>query len=95
MARIRWQGAEYTATPLRQLDNGNWRMKVRQHGPRFSAGSEIEVKPAEIVEMGAAEAPADDGRAALEAAMAEERKNLPSVQELLAAAREEKKPDGQ
>lgn len=84
MARIRWHGQEFIADPVRQLENGNWIMTAREHGARFTVGTEIEVKPGEIVEMAAAEAPAaDESQAKLEAAMAEERKTLPSVQELL------------
>jgi len=91
MARIRWHGAEYTATPVRQLPNGTWIMQVHQHGPRFTAGSEIAVKPNEILEMAAAETPdAGDSAKALEAAMAAERKAMPSVESLIAKAKEEK-----
>lgn len=60
MARIRWHGAEYTAEPIRQLPNGNWLMRAKQHGPRFAVGSEIEVKRSEVIEMAAAELPPDD-----------------------------------
>lgn len=86
MARVRWHGHEFTADPIRQLPNGDWLMKTKGHGPRFTFGTEVMVKPDEIVEMAAAETPPSDGLAELEAAMAEERKTLTPVAELLAKA---------
>ncbi len=89
MARIRWHGAEYTCKPVRQVSDTVWRFKMRDHGPRWAAGSEIEVAQNDIVEMAAAELPIvrDASLAALDAAMAAERQTLPTVQELLADAR--------
>lgn len=88
MARVRWHGTEFYADPVRQLPNGNWLMIAKQHGPRFTIGTEIEVMQAEVVEMAAAETPPSyaESIAALELAMAEERKALPSPQELIANA---------
>lgn len=104
MARIHWQGHEFTADPVRQLSNGNWIMRAKQHGPRFTVGTEIEVTAKEIIEMAAAEKPPDGGltdedrdnigaairarssMSALDLAMAEERKTLPTPAELIAKA---------
>lgn len=85
MASIRWGGSVYSAEPIEQLPNGNWRMKALEHGPRFSVGTILEMKQNEIIEIAAAEMPPDPAAsaAALERAMAEERKTLPSVGELL------------
>lgn len=81
MARVRWHGTEFRADPIRQLPNGNWLMEAREHGPRFSIGTEIEVRQGEIVEMAAAEMPAspDAGLKELEAGMAKERETLPPL----------------
>lgn len=85
MARVSLHGMIITAEPVRQLENGDWIMVAKQHGPRCSIGTEIQVRLGDIEEMAAAETPpADGGHAALDAAMAEERKTLPTVQELLA-----------
>lgn len=92
MARIRWNGIEYVGDPVRLLDdNKTWRFKMHQHGPRWAAGAEIDVKQGDIIEMAAAETPMvrDAGLAALEAAMAEGRETLPTVAQLLRTAREE------
>lgn len=89
MARIRWHGQDYTAEPVRQINDTTWRFKMRDHGPRWHAGAEIDVPQNDIIEMAAAETPMirDAGQAALDAAMAAERETLPTVQELLADAR--------
>lgn len=91
MARIRWHGATFSADPIRELPNGNWLMRAREHGPRFTAGTEIEVTKNEILEMAAAELPPDpdESRKALDAAMEEERKTLPPVADLLKAAKDQ------
>jgi len=88
MARIRWYGQEFTAEPIKQLPNGNWLMRSKEHGARFVPGTEIEVRQSEIIEMAAAEKPTDPKASLgmLEAAMAEERKTLTPVTELLAQA---------
>lgn len=84
MARVRLFGQSFNATPVRQLANGNWIMTAHAHTARCTPGSEIEVHPDEVIEMAAAETPAtDDSQAQLEAAMAEERKTLTPVAELL------------
>lgn len=89
MARVRLFGQTFTATPKEQLANGEWLMEAREHATRCSPGTMIRVTKAEIVSMDADEAPAapDAGRAALEQAMADERKTLPSVQQVLAATK--------
>lgn len=88
MARIRWQGQEFRAEPVRQLPNGNWIMRAQSHGARFGIGTEIEVTPGEVLEMAAAESPADPtaGLSQLEAAMATERETLPSPQQIIATS---------
>lgn len=55
MARVRLFGAEFTATPIRQINATTWLMRAEAHTSRCSPGSEIMVKVAEIVEMAAAE----------------------------------------
>lgn len=93
MARIRWHGAEYTAVPVSQIDDKTWLMSMTQHGPRFTPGTEVHVKVSEIIEMAAAETPGDFetflAASDLEADMAEERKTLPTVHELLGKARKD------
>lgn len=102
MARVRWHGAEFTAAPVRQLPNGNWLMVAQTHGARFAVGSQIEIRPDEVLEMTGPEMPPDgepegypseegdkiaaeaQSLAELELAMAEERKTLTPVGELLA-----------
>lgn len=103
MARIQWGGSTYFATPIEQLPNGDWRMTAQEHGPRFTIGTEIHVKAAEIVSMDAAEMPPDPAAsaAALEQAMADERKTLPTVREVMlanakkAAETNQETPNGQ
>ena len=52
MALIRWHGTIYSGEPVRLLEDGKtWRFKMKQHGPRWAAGGEIDVKQSEIVEM--------------------------------------------
>ncbi len=93
MAIVLWHGHRFSATPIKQLPNGDWLMTANVHGPRFTPGSEIEVAPGEIVEMASAEVPSETLQHAfttaigLEAAMAEERKTLPTPQELIGQAR--------
>lgn len=92
MARIRWYGQEYTGEPIRLLPDGTtWRFKMHQHGPRWAASCEIDVKQSDIIEMAAAEIPMirDAGLAALEVAMEQGREALPTVAQLLSTAREE------
>jgi hypothetical protein len=89
MATVSWHGSTFAAEPIEKLANGNWKMKARAHGPRFSLGTIIEVRPNEVVTMDEAETPPDPkaGLAALETAMAAERDTLPSVASLLADAK--------
>lgn len=90
MARIRWQGSEYTGEPVEQRDGG-WTFKMHQHGPRWAKGSVIFIDQKNILEMAAAETPImrDAGIAALEHGMVHERETLPTVQELIKGARAE------
>ncbi len=94
MARIRAFGATFHAEPLEDLGNGTYRMCAREHTTRTSPGTIIIVAKAEILEMSAAEtpgpgttvqpsapAPSNAGLATVEAAMAAERKTLPSFAE--------------
>lgn len=57
MARIRWHGTEFTATPIKDNGDGTWRMRAEAHTARTVPGTEITVKQGEIVEMAAAEVP--------------------------------------
>lgn len=90
MARVQWGGSSFYATPVERLPNGDWKMTAQEHGPRFTVGTEIHVKQTEIVSMDAAEMPdVAASAAALEKGMAVERETLPSVQEVLQAAKAE------
>lgn len=87
MARVRVFGQTFSATPVRRLPDGSWIMTANEHAARCVPGAEIKVAAAEIIEMAAAETPDPAAsQAALDAAMAEERKTLTPVAELLAAA---------
>jgi hypothetical protein len=70
MARIRWQGSTFNATPKEQLPNGDWLMVATDHGARFVPGDTIRVQQQEIIDMGSAPEPTpatiDASRAALE-----------------------------
>lgn len=88
MARIRWDGKIYNAEPVRQLDGGDWIMRVLEHGPRFSPGTEVRVLASDVVEMSTAPVARPAliaGLAQLEADMAAERQTLPSVQQVIAS----------
>jgi hypothetical protein len=89
MAIFSWMGGRYSGKPVRQLDNGNWIFEALQHGPRFAAGTELELKPNEVIEMAAAEMPATDGMAELQKGLEAERAAITPVAELLAAAKEQ------
>lgn len=95
MARIHWHGTVYSATPIEQLPNGDWLMTANDHGPRFTVGTTIQVKTADIESMDAAETPDPHGSlAAVEKAMAEERKTIPSVRDvLIQAAKQRAEPE--
>jgi hypothetical protein len=95
MARVRWNGQEFLADPVRQNPDGSWVMTARAHTARTVPGTEITVQKAEIIEMAAAEQPGADhpsttirppidrsstaGLAAVEAAMAAERATLEPI----------------
>ena len=90
MAQVKIFGALVNADPVEELANGDWKMRSRAHTPRLAPGTIFIAKKAEIVEMAAAEMAPDTnspGLAALEAGMAEERKTLPTPQELIAQVR--------
>lgn len=85
MARIKWDGKPFSAAPVKQLSNGDWLMRALEHGPRFTVGTMLQVKKLDIISLDDKDTPDPAARAAeLEAAMAEERKTLPTVAELLA-----------
>jgi hypothetical protein len=89
VARIRVFGTEMYADVVRDNGDGTYLMMARSHSARTVAGTQITVKKTEIIEMAAAEQPPTaDGQAALEAAMAAERKTLPSPAEIMATNRE-------
>lgn len=94
MAQVRWQGQSFAAKPIKQLPNGNWLMEAQEHGARFTIGTQIEVKAAEVESMDAAAPDAAVSAAQLETAMAEERKALPSFRELMLKAAAKPKPQG-
>lgn len=86
MARIQWHGHTFTAKPIKELPDGGWLMEAQEHGARFTIGTKIKVQKREIIELASAEMPPspDAGLAQLEAAMAEERKTLPTPAEIIA-----------
>ncbi len=86
MARIRLFGTIYNAKPIEERPDGSWIMAALEHGPRFTIDTPLHVLKGEIVEMAAAEIPLspEASFAAVEAAMAEERKALPKPAELIA-----------
>lgn len=94
MAQVRWGGETFTAKPIEQNADGSWIMEALQHTGRTAPGTRITVQPGEIVagtmpaagQADTTTAPADDGKATLEAAMAEERKTLVSPADLIAKA---------
>lgn len=50
--RVRFCGEVISATPVRQLENGNWLMKAlakHSHG-RFDVGHPLEVAPKELLD---------------------------------------------
>jgi hypothetical protein len=92
MARVNLFGQEFRAEPIECRQDGSWKMRALEHTPRTFPGTIIEVRQSEIIEMAAAEAPdvsREKGLAELEAAMAEERKTLPTYAELVAKARKD------
>jgi len=91
MATIRWGGATYAAKPLRRRDNGDWEMQALEHGPRFVPGTVIVVKASDVVDMKDAAPPGPiESLNKLIKALDAERKELPSIQSLLAQHRENK-----
>lgn len=90
MARIQWHGSTYNAEPVKPLEGGDWLMTMLEHGPRFAIGTLVRVKQSEIIEMAAAEMPATPAQSAasLQQAMDEERKTLPTVEQLIARRNE-------
>src|SRR5712671_1079484 len=87
MARIRIFGQEMVATPIEQLDKDTWLMRAEQHTARTTVGTVIKVKRAEVIEMAAAEFPASNEGEKTDRAMAEERKTLPSPEQVIETAR--------
>lgn len=88
MARVRCMGAEFTATPVRDLGDGDWIMRSHEHGTRFTVGTEFLARAHEILSMDETPAPPPAvSQANLEAAMAQERTKLPTVEELLARSK--------
>ncbi len=104
MALVRFHGDVVHADPIRQTSAGDWEMRSRQHTGRLSVGTTFMARQDEILEMAAAEMPGSVaqleagiqqaaldntvGLKELDAAMAEERKTLPTPAELIAKYRE-------
>ena len=87
MARVRWFGTTLAADPVKENPDGSWDMIARSHTARTVPGTRIYVQKSEIVSMDPIAAPdVTASQAALEAAMAEERKTLTPVADLLARA---------
>jgi len=95
MAKVRWRGESFDARPISQNPDGSWLMEAQEHTSRTAPGTRITALASEIVAgtmpgeanaTPAAPPGADKGQAALDAAMAEERKTLPDPASLIAAA---------
>lgn len=87
MARVQVFGHTFIAKPLSKQDNGDWLMEAREHTARASVGTVIRVRPSEILDM--EESPPlapDQGAAALNLALAEERKTITPAADLIKAA---------
>lgn len=92
MARVTWRGETFAARPIAQNADGSWLMEATQHTGRTAPGTHITVQPSEIVagtmpaagQSDTTQPLADNGQAALDAAMAEERKTLPTPAQLIA-----------
>jgi hypothetical protein len=93
MAKVRFDKDIISAKPISQeATTGDWLMEAQQHGPRYSPGTVIRIPEGDVLHMDDSEKPANDGQAQLEAAMAQERKTLPSPAEMLAKIAEAAKP---
>jgi hypothetical protein len=57
MATVRFMHAEIKAQPISQRPDGSWVMRAQSHGPRFTIGDQILIRPSEIISMEAAEMP--------------------------------------
>lgn len=103
MARVTWNGETFLAKPIEQNPDGSWVMEALQHTGRTVPGTRITVQQNEIVpgsmpapgQPDTTAAPADTGQAALDAAMAEERKTLVSPADLIAQFQASKKDSPQ
>lgn len=86
MAKISWNGTPYTAEPVEELANGDWHMRMQQHGPRFTVGTVILVKAKDILELAAAEMPPapEASVAALQVAMDADKATRPTPAQLIA-----------
>lgn len=91
MARIHWHDRTYAAALKERLPDGGALMVMQEHGPRFTAGTVVRVTAAQIESLDEV-APVEPAAsaAALETAMAEERKTIPSVREVLMKAAKDK-----
>src|ERR1035437_5337542 len=89
MAKISWNGTPYNAEPVGELANGDWHMRMQQHGPRFTIGTVVLVKAKDIIETPAAETPPapEASVAALQAAMDADKAARPTPTQLIAAWR--------
>jgi hypothetical protein len=99
MATVRFDNREIDCIPLRRNDDGSVVMISNQHAARLTVGTEFLAKPSEIVAMDESELsspvmpkPSPKSWASLEAAMAEERKTLPSPVDIIAKLQAEKVP---
>lgn len=89
MAKIRWGGGTYAGRITETFEDGSAQVLMLEHGPRFTVGTVIEATAAEIVSRDETDADPAKSVAVLEAAMAEERKTMTPVAELLAKAQPE------
>lgn len=91
MHRVRWHGQTFSAELVDDTRaDGMLLMRSLEHGARFTAGTEILVHPDEVVEVRPSPLglPPPATAATIQAQMDQERERLPSVQELLAQARQ-------
>lgn len=89
--QVRMFGTTFPAAPVKQLPSGDWQMMALAHTGRTAPGTTIFVKESEVLDPQnlTAASPSPEtigaaGLAAVEKAMAEERKTLPTPAELIA-----------
>lgn len=86
MPRIKAFGRTFNAKLIADMGNGVYRMEATEHTARTAPGTIITVNKTEVVDWGETGSASENGLAAVDKAMAEERKTLPPVTTLLKGA---------